>query len=1104
MSASVNSASAQEARHSLEAGFQTPPDSAKPRTWWHWVSGNVSREGITADLEAMNRIGLGGAQIFTVDQSDVKGPIHFMTPAWRDLMHHALSEAERLHLEMAMQDCEGWSQSGGTWIQPAESMQKLVWTHAQVQGGQTVALQVPAAPGVRGYYEDVAIFAFPTLPGDQLPEPVKVTASAAGFDGSKIIDNNLATSAALTSQNVNDPQWIALEYAEPITCQSFEFAASGGKYNFRAELQVSDDGQSFHKVCEVVPPRDVERNYQLTTITTFQPTRGKFFRLWVPNGPTRTPALNVAEFRLSGPRMENLSSRTGFDISIPEDRFTESAMSPQEVLPPKSLVDLTGKTSWNAPAGNWTLVRLGHTSTGMTNHPAAPSGLECDKMSGTAVEKQFQSMFGPVFNDSPTLVGSTLKDVLLDSWEAGCENWTPLMRVEFKQRRGYDLEPWLPVLTGYVVESNEASQRFLWDYRRTLADLVAEKHYGTMQKLAHEHHMGVMAEAVGIGMPTVADQLQCKGRTDIPMGEFWLHNNREGNTDDTKETASAAHIYGQNIAAAESYTSGPETAAWKNDPYSMKAMGDHQFCLGINRFVFHRYAHQPWLDRKPGMSMGPFGINFERTNTWWEQASAWMTYLSRCEFLLQQGRFHADLCYFYGEGAPVCLHHGELRPVVPKGYDYDVCNAEILLKMQVEAGRIVLPSGMSYRLLVLPDTDRMSPTILQKVKELVEAGAVVYGPKPHHSPGLNGFPAIDDKIAAAAQQIWGSCDGTTVTEHPFGRGKVVLGEPLEKALGVPPDFTNAKGDLIFIHRHDAAADSYFVSNQGAATLTTDCTFRVSGKVPELWHPDTGVRETVASYAIENGQTTLPIQLDPIGSVFVVFRDPAPSAAVATTFKLNGENLLAGNSPAMGVPVVSDGQIRIAASQPGVYEAATGGNVEKQELAALPAPETLSGPWHVNFPPGAGAPAEAVFDHLISWPDSPEDGIRYFSGTATYSQDFDLAGDLVGKDRRVYLDLGTVKNLAEVAVNGRALGILWKAPFRTEITREVKPGRNHLEIKITNLWPNRLIGDQKVPESKRVTWASVSLYKAGSPLLPSGLLGPVTVRVAQELVFKPPF
>jgi hypothetical protein len=747
---------------------------------------------------------------------------------------------------------------------------------------------------------------------------------------------------------------------------------------------------------------------------------------------------------------------------------------------PKNIVNLTGQKDWTAPSGTWRIIRMGHTSTGVGTHPSTEAGLEVNKLSADAVEHHIDSMFGPLVKASPDRIGTTFKYILLDSWEAGCENWTDEMAAEFKARRGYDLTPWLPALTGVVIGSTELTQRFFWDYRRTLADLVAEKHYGTFQAWAHKHNMGLTSEASGIGMPTVADQLLCKKCCDIPMGEFWVSMSREANIDDAKEAASAAHIYGQKIAATESFTSVPQTAAWTNDPASLKKLGDEEFCVGVNRFVFHRYAHQPWMDRLPGMSMGPWGINFERTNTWWKPGSAWISYLARCQYLLQQGQFQADLLYFYGEDAPMCVH--------PAGYDYDVCNADVLLNQtKVENGVIVLNSGMHYRALVLPNQDRMTLPVLQKVAELVKAGATLYGPKPLHSPSLSGYPDCDDQLKALADQVWG--DATP--EHHYGQGKIALGEPLEKAVGVGPDFAHQSGDLLFIHRQTENADIYFISNQEANDVTTDCTFRVTGKVPELWHPDTGLSETLADFTPTKDGTTVPIHFDPTGSVFVIFQKPAPAQTV-TGLTLEGT---ADSSPI----TQADGKLTFTAFKPGKYEATlSDGGKKDVTVAPLPEAQEITGPWALTFPPKLGAPDTASFDHLISWPDSPVDGIKYFSGTATYRTSFTLAPDALAAPNRLYLDLGEVKNLADVTLNGKHLGVLWKKPFSVEITGAAVSGENKLEIQLTNLWPNRLIGDQSLPEAQRITWASVSLYKASSPLLPSGLLGPVRVTYGREV------
>jgi hypothetical protein len=1076
----------------LQSGFLNPPESAKPRTWWHWVSGNISKEGITADLEAMKSIGLAGAQIFTVDQSDVKGPVVFMSPEWRQLIHHAISEGDRLGLELSIENCEGWSESGGPWVTPAQSMQKVVWAEAEVQGGQKVSLSVPQPLTLRGYYEDIALFAFPTIPGDAPSAPIRVT-TPEGPAGAVI---------SLPQPSPDRPQWVQLEYAKPMAFGTLRIGTTQQLRDIPGaiqwELQVSDDGQTFRKVC-TVPPRGT---------TAFSQVVGRFYRLWLPVMPPRSTELAFTEVALFGVRLDKADAQTGIAADRTVNQFSAAAFPAANIIPANAVVDLTGRSDWDAPPGDWTVVRIGHTSTGIMNHPASPAtiGLECDKLSAAAVTAHFeQGMLGTVISDNGPLVGRSLRYVLCDSWEAGCENWTPLLRDEFKRRRGYDLQPWLLTLTGRVVDSQETTQRFLWDFRRTLADLVAENHYGVLQRLAHENHMGLYAEAVGINMPTVADQLQCKGYTDVPMGEFWVGETWPGLTpiDDTKEAASAAHIYGQNIAAAESYTARAEFGDWAQDPYSLKALGDLELCLGINRFVFHRYAHQPWLDRKPGMSMGPWGTNFERTNTWWEPAAAWMSYLSRCQYLLQQGAFAADVCYYYGEGAPVDVKPDLLTPKLPSGFDYDVCNTEILFRMSVANGRIVLPSGMNYRVLVLPDSDRMTVPVLEKIRDLVKAGATVVGPRPSRSPSLTGYPASDDRLRSIAADVWGDSDGQSVTEHNYGQGRVFWGRPLSEVLGIAADFSSTDENLHFIHRHAGDAEIYFISNQAAREVVDDCAFRVSGKIPELWHPDTGRLEQAAFFADKDGVTTLPLHLDPVGSVFVIFRkgadamDPIVSASMAgDIFPSSGSDAA---TPLADSPVYSDGRVVFTEWSPATYSFVTAsGRTLVAPPADVPPPVRLSGPWTIVFPPNLEAPAQVTIDHLISWTDSMDPGVKFFSGTATYVKDFELSEASFSPGSRQFLDLGAVKNLARVELNGQDLGVLWKEPFRVEITGCAKVGANHLRIKITNLWPNRMIGDLSVPAPLRVTWSSIAPYTATSPILPSGLLGPVVVRTARDV------
>jgi hypothetical protein len=1049
---------------------------------------------------------------------------------------------------------------------------------------------------VKDFYRDICVLAFPSLPSETINlvslKP-KITAGKGEIDGQQLIDGKMATFVTLKPE-AKKPDYVQFEFPQAITCSSVSVGTVSPKTS--GEVQVSDDGKSFRPIGKF----PAGKRGELQRGVMFPETTTKFFRIVVPTG-AKKPEAQLAEVSFGGPRVPNFRAKAAFESRIVENDSDSAKVGAGGIVSPDKLVDLTSKMdasghlNWDAPAGDWTILRIGHTSTGKDNAPAMAEtrGLECDKLSREAVTKFFEKpgMLGTIIEDSKPLAGKSLQYVLMDSWEAGQQNWTPKFREDFKRLRGYDPQPWLPALTGRYVKSPDETERFLWDFRRTIADLITENHYTLMHDMLHKYGMKLTSEAPGIGMPTVADELQCKGRTDVPMGEFWVGWQDDGS--DPKEAASAAHIYAKTIAAAESFTATPENAGWKNDPYSLKIQGDREFCVGINRYVFHRYAHQPWMDRAPGMTMGPWGINFERTNTWWEPAKAWISYITRCEYLLQQGLFVADLAYMYPEGAPRNFDPARNNPKAPAGYDFDGVNAEVVMtRMSVKDGRIVLPDGMSYRVLVLPDNGRMTPALLTKVKQLIEDGATVVGPKPTKSPSLNDYPKCDEEVKRLADAIWGDVDGKSVTERTVGKGRIIWGKPIEQVLAVAPDFeaTSPQGKpaLRYIHRRAGDTEIYFVSNQTDHAAYADCTFRVDGKVPELWCADSGKMETASVFSSKDGRTTVPLRFDPAGSVFVIFAksangvDPVqlvthdsmpmiPLRAKQETAKhtleikkatygvLTGDkdlqrdvtkelqsmvhdgtisveasNKIAGDpaelqykklrvdyvydgkpgtatvneramfavpdsifpfteNPPIEVASLGGGKHRATIWDNGYYQLRTeSGKIGSIKVMDLPEAKEITGAWKINFPPKLGAPATATFDKLMSYTDSKDDGVKYFSGTATYVKDIDISNEMIGKDRPIYLDLGEVKNLAEVSLNGKNLGILWKPPFRIDISKAAKAGSNHLEVKVTNLWPNRLIGDQHLPEDKRITWVTYSPYKKESPLLPSGLLGPVKI------------
>ncbi|MDW8320097.1 MAG: glycosyl hydrolase [Armatimonadota bacterium] len=1064
---------------SLEEGFRHPPNSARPHTWWHWVNDNISKEGITADLEAMKRVGVGGAQIFNVDVGVPSGGVTFMSDRWREMVVHAVEEAHRLGIELCIHNCAGWSSSGGPWVKPEHAMLIVVTRAVQVQGPVRFSDVLPQPEMRAGFYRDIAVLAFPTPQGS-------------------LRIQNLRGKAAYDRQDGIQP---------------------------------------------------------------------------------------VAET----------------DVPM------ESVIQRDRVLNLTALLRADGRLEWDVPAGNWTILRVGYTPTGKDNHPATPEGrgLEVDKMSKEALDAFWnEGMMATVLRDIGPLAGKTLNNALVDSYEVGSQNWTPRFREEFRRRRGYDLLPFLPVFAGYVVGSPEISERFLWDVRQTVSELFVENYYGHFAALCRRHGLLFSTEPYGNG---TFDDLAAGGRADIPMGEFWIGG---GARETAKLAASSAHIYGRKVVGAEAFTATPEMGRWLNDPYSMKALGDHIFCLGVNRFIFHRYAHQPWRNVKPGMTMGPWGFHFERTITWWEQGRAWLKYLARCQYLLQQGRFVADIAIYVGEHQPISA---PFRPDLrEKGYDYDCLNREVLLRAGVRNGRIVLPSGMTYRVLVLPDTRFMTPRVLRKLAELVRAGAVVIGPKPEKSPSLSGYPQCDEHVRRLSDEVWGDCDGVNVKERRYGKGKVVWGKSIEQVLqemGVPPDFeVTPRSRIEYIHRVVGDTDIYFVSNQRHRTEEVEALFRVSGKTPQLWHPDTGVIEPAPVYRVQGGRTIVRLRLGPAGSVFVVFRKAAQPAAhfvavrapgsaqrkpsqllirravyeavdgagsadvterlrtyvrngtlsvnvnnstmggdptpmhykrLRVEYTLDGKDYTtvvnenadleiperegAGVLPAYELRVNARGKAEILTWRAGTYELRTSSG-KSLRLKANDPVQTLKvqGKWTVRFPEGWGAPEQIVLDRLISWTEHPNPGVRYFSGTARYETTVRIPSSLISPDRKLYLSLGEVKNLCEVWMNGKYLGVLWKPPFRIEITNVARPGWNKLEIHVTNLWVNRLIGDEQYPDDcewqgaqlralpqwliegkprpvpQRLTFTTWKHWTKDAPLLPSGLLGEVEVYAVRKL------
>ena len=1077
----------------LEAGFRTPPEAAKPRTWWHWTMSNVTQDGITKDLEWMKRTGIGGFMLADVNfgrGQNVEPKTPFGTPEWFEAVRHAAAEAERLGLEMAIFSSPGWSETGGPWVKPQQAMKKLVWSELQVSGPARFAGKLPAPPSAIGqirntgaryygeetkeepYYADSAVVAYRTPDAEPVgaPTPPAVTTHTGPADGSALLDDDLNTQFTLAAPADGGAAWIQYEYPQPVTVRAVTLGGRGGSANGIpvGRVLASDDGVSFHTLV-TMPGAQLYRQGMVRTYAVAE-TTARFFRIELsaaPLGPAITmsqaPSKPAASYVLSeailhtGARVHRWEEKAGFSFLFEYETVTTPAVPAGQTVAAGEVIDLTsrmkadGTLEWDVPPGRWTVLRLGQSLTGARNRPATPagSGLEADKLSRRHMEAYFHGYFDPLKAALGPLFGKSLRYVMMDSWEAGTNNWTEEIAAEFQKRRGYDPAPWLPVLTGRIVGDADRSDRFLWDFRRTLADLWADAHYGTMADKLREHGIGIYAEAAGVSLEMPEDTLLNKSKVEIPMGEFWVRDlhPRLMYFQDIRGAASAAHVYGKPIVAAEVFTGGGFES-----PYTLKKVADYWFAQGVNRMVFHTSAHQP-LDTKPGNQM--VGTHLHRNITWAEQAQPFVTYLGRTSHLLQQGQFVADIAYLLNEGAPSTppIWGAGTQPAPPEGYDYDFINADVLLnRLSVaEDGRLKLPDGMSYRVLVLPETERMRPELLRKLRELVLGGAIITGRRPVASPSLAGYPAADADVQALATELWGDLDGVSRTVRHVGKGRVIWGRPLAEVMsmaGVTKDFEYAKGldaEVNWLHRRTDKADIYYVVNATDRAREFDARFRVAGREAEIWHPDTGVIRRTA-YETDGERTTVPLRLAEREAVFVVFRRPAVAQKPA--------------------PV-------------------------RDETAVI---ATLDGAWDVAFAENLGAPASVRMDELKSWTTHADEGVKHFSGTATYRRELIAAREWFRHGTGLFLDLGRVGDLAEVWLNGRNLGLLWKAPWQVDVSGALRPGANVLEIRVTNQWTNRLLGDRALPPEKKIL-ADPGPARPGAPvpaLAESGLLGPVTL------------
>ena len=1102
----------------LTAGFANPPEETKPWCYWYWISDNVTKEGITHDLEAMARVGIGEAMIGNiVDESTPLGNLHIFTPQWWAAMQHAVREGGRLGVKIGVFNSPGWSQSGGPWVTATQTMRYVVSSETCVTGPQHFSGKLPAP---KTPFQDIAVLAFPApaADGEHIAKLAMRVECVPGVAAPQLLcDGNPETGVTFPAgaASAAKPFIVTMETEKSFTARSLALYPHDGDFMVNCELQAADANGTFHTIRSFLldrrgpPPEhkvDVGPMIKGPVVVAFAPVTAKKFRLVLTGLQGKG---GLAEIDLAGAArldwyVEKQLGKMNPTPIVPWECYrwpaaTEPdqpalAVAPERIINLSDKLAVDGTLAWDVPAGEWIILRSGMTPTGAVNHPTTNEGRgpEVDKMNRAAITAHFRAMVGELAHRMPAEQRTALQHVVIDSFEVGSQNWTDGFTEQFRAAMGYDPRPWLPVLTGRIIGTAEQSDRFLWDLRRSVADRIAYDYVGGLRDAAHTEGLRLWLENYGHwGFP--AEFLQYGGQSDDVAGEFWMYNDSGvgSNTIELRAASSAAHLYGKRVVHAEAFTS---PRSFLDYPADIKALGDWAYCQGINHYVLHVYIHQPWEDRKPGVNAW-FGTEFNRHNTWFEQAKSWVDYQRRCHFLLQQGHSVADVAYFIGEDAPKMT--GTHQPELPPGYDYDYINAESLLtRVHVKSGRLVIPDGPSYAVLVLPPMETMRPELLHKLHDLVEAGATILGPPPKRSPSLQNYPACDNEVRQLAAEIWGDADGQRVTEHALGQGRVFYGADLAAALqrlGATPAIVAPK-EILWTQRHSDDAEIFFVSNQKNEPVMVDASFRVAGHTPEIWRADSGRIENTAWFIPEGGRTRVPLAMDAHGSAFIIFRKPAPASSVVAVQK--------DNQPLMGACPVSieytaDGRLTATVTEAGVYQlTSSAGQQMTLNAKQLPAPFAVAGPWHLCFPADSGAPETLDLAKLILWNEYTADAVRYFSGTAIYTTTLNVPADFLSAGRKLWLDLGRVEVLAEVSLNGQDLGVLWKPPYALDITAAAKAGQNTLQVKVTNNWWNRLAGDAKLPENQRKAFTTSAPHAPRNHLLPSGLLGPVMLHAAQ--------
>lgn len=1137
----------------LVKSFQTPPKDARPQVWWHWMDGNVSKEGIRKDIEWMKRNGIGGFHQF--DAGGVNMPraakvkLPYLSDGWKDAFRFALNLADSLDMDVTIASAPGWSSTGGTWVKPEDAIKKLEWRSIDTRGGK-ISVQLPDLYNVVGPYQDYH------TDNDRIKiEPygkdLYVLAVRLPYSDKSM--------NALGAQVSKSESTISVEFRKPQTIKSLTLKTMAmgdrprtGKPECRNILECSDDGLKWRKVCDIEP-----------TV--------------LPYLTVNVPPTCAQFFRVKGEKLESLELFTVMKINhsqelggfgIIHDFWKYHTPYSKDAIRTSDIIDLTGKMTADGklecslPAGRWRIYRFGWSITGKINHPASPeaTGLEVDKLDPDAWMRYFRTYLDLYKDAADGMLGEKgIRYLLVDSYEAGAYTWTPKLAKEFKARRGYDLLPWLPVLAGEIIGSSQMSERFLWDWRRTLGELFCEN-YDRINEIVNEYDLaGRYTESHEASRAYTGDGMDPKIKATIPMAAFWMENTPTGSAVpsaicDIRESASVSHIYGQRLVAAESFSvNGDEGRAYTYCPENMKYIADVGLSAGVNRFVIHESASQPNDQYLPGLQLFRYGQWLHRNETWGEYAWVLTDYLARSSSMLQQGNSVADILLYYGEDLNITgLYGGQAfssLPQVPDGYNYDFANPTVLRSgIKVENRTLVAPSGARYRVLWLDrNCEVMSLDILKKIKEFADAGVIICGKEPKSCAGLK---ADDRAFASIVDDIWHSRRKNVFAKgledclrrsgiQPDFRATVTspVAEPVvrhssptieatdgsaghfdklsdrnmslsdqENAVEAPANAPDSYGDFEYVHRTlPDSTQIYWVRNFSGKDSNVELSFRDGGKFAAIFNPENG-EVTDADVKFGNGRSTVSLPLLSADARFVVLSNrPQIKVTIDTVFVNTTDTTMICTSDSTEVhPVdslVSAGHFDTSASSAQRKLSDQGISLRDQQNSVAEPVEattiqTVTSTWQVHFDQKNGGTADEEFPELVSWTRKENPIVKYFSGTAIYKTTVTIDSTQLATSARIFIDLGVVKNIADLSINGTPAGVLWKAPFRTaDIKPLLKEGDNLLEIKITNVWRNRMIGDVQPGEKHPVT-AIRRFYKSTDKLLPSGLLGPVRIITEQ--------